>query len=100
MGGGGRFPYPKDVWSPAGGWWSNPRHWKRNTVIATVGMLALAVPVFMLSARLERRPMAPWRPAPSQRWSYYTKEDDPQYEEKVKEWAEKKNAPKADKLHH
>jgi hypothetical protein len=33
MGGGRRFEYPKHVWSPAGGWWANPTHWKRNTAI-------------------------------------------------------------------
>lgn len=36
MGGGRRFPYPKYVWSPAGGWWANPAHWKRNTAIFAV----------------------------------------------------------------
>jgi hypothetical protein len=33
MGGGRQFLYPKWVWSPAGGWWANPTHWKRNTII-------------------------------------------------------------------
>ncbi len=31
MGGGRRFPYPKHVWTPFGGWWPNPENWKRNT---------------------------------------------------------------------
>ncbi|KAJ7761069.1 hypothetical protein B0H16DRAFT_1531754 [Mycena metata] len=38
MGGGGRYPYPKHVWSPAGGWWSQPANWKMNTFIASCGM--------------------------------------------------------------
>ncbi|KAJ7121289.1 hypothetical protein C8R43DRAFT_1136545 [Mycena crocata] len=37
-GGGGRYPYPKHVWSPAGGWWSQPANWKMNTFIASCGM--------------------------------------------------------------
>ncbi|KAL5486705.1 hypothetical protein EMCRGX_G019221 [Ephydatia muelleri] len=36
MGGVRRFEYPKYVWSPAGGWWCNPRQWKKNTLWAFV----------------------------------------------------------------
>ncbi|KAJ7782309.1 hypothetical protein DFH07DRAFT_790110 [Mycena maculata] len=38
MGGGGRYPYPKHVWSPAGGWWSQPANWKMNTFILSCGI--------------------------------------------------------------
>ncbi|KAJ6625773.1 hypothetical protein B0H10DRAFT_2000587 [Mycena sp. CBHHK59/15] len=38
MGGGGRYPYPKFVWSPAGGWWAQPANWKMNTFIICCGM--------------------------------------------------------------
>ncbi|KAJ7933758.1 hypothetical protein B0H13DRAFT_2306182 [Mycena leptocephala] len=38
MGGGARYPYPKHVWSPAGGWWSQPSNWKMNTFIVCCGM--------------------------------------------------------------
>ncbi|KAJ7451810.1 hypothetical protein B0H11DRAFT_310046 [Mycena galericulata] len=38
MGGGGRYPYPKFVWSPAGGWWSQPANWKMNTFIMSCGI--------------------------------------------------------------
>eukprot|EP00462_Mataza_sp_D1_P004572 CAMPEP_0175115686 /NCGR_PEP_ID=MMETSP0086_2-20121207/17744_1 /TAXON_ID=136419 /ORGANISM="Unknown Unknown, Strain D1" /LENGTH=107 /DNA_ID=CAMNT_0016395863 /DNA_START=27 /DNA_END=350 /DNA_ORIENTATION=+ len=31
MGGGGRYPYPKHVWSPAGGWWCHPKQWRQST---------------------------------------------------------------------
>lgn len=70
MGGGhgdhaGRF---KDVWSPSGGWWPDPKYWRRNTAIA-FGVLGLVmVPVFLKSAELEERPIPPIRPIPSQRW--------------------------------
>jgi hypothetical protein len=33
MGGGRRFEYPKWVWSPSGGWWAEPVHWKRNSIV-------------------------------------------------------------------
>jgi hypothetical protein len=55
MGGGAHFPYPKTVWSPAGGWWANPVHWKRNTGIAAVTIAALCVPIFVYSANREVR---------------------------------------------
>lgn len=38
--GGGLYRYPKDVWSPTGGWWPQPRHWLRNTAIAGLGLFA------------------------------------------------------------
>ena len=38
MGGGGKFPYPKWVFSPAGGWWHNPRRWRRNTIMVGLGL--------------------------------------------------------------
>ena len=42
MGGGRRFEYPKWVWSPAGGWWANPVHWRRNSVLYLVGASMVA----------------------------------------------------------
>lgn len=33
MGGGRKFPYPKYVWSPYGGWWPTPKNWQRNTAM-------------------------------------------------------------------
>lgn len=42
MGGGRRFPFPKHVWSPAGGWWASPENWKRNTAILFVVNFTLA----------------------------------------------------------
>jgi hypothetical protein len=33
------------VWSPAGGWWYNPRHWARNSLAvgATAGIIGLSI---------------------------------------------------------
>eukprot|EP00048_Salpingoeca_helianthica_P015055 m.224825 g.224825 ORF g.224825 m.224825 type:complete len:85 (-) comp16550_c0_seq1:78-332(-) len=78
MGGGERFDYPKYVWSPAGGWWCNPTHWKRNTVLLTGGVLLSCIPIFYLSAGLERRPQPPINgPIFSQRFATHAAEDDP-----------------------
>ncbi|KAK9844166.1 hypothetical protein WJX81_006677 [Elliptochloris bilobata] len=69
MGGGDQFgDYPRGVWSPAGGWYADPKHWRRNTVLAFAAMFAIAVPVFFLSASREQRHQYPVRPIPSQRW--------------------------------
>mmetsp|Transcript_25416 Transcript_25416/g.37476 ORF Transcript_25416/g.37476 Transcript_25416/m.37476 type:complete len:81 (-) Transcript_25416:123-365(-) len=37
MGGGRRFPFPKYVWTPYGGWWADPKNWKRNTAFVMIG---------------------------------------------------------------
>ncbi|KAK7464739.1 hypothetical protein VKT23_005945 [Stygiomarasmius scandens] len=42
MGGGAQYPYPKTVWSPAGGWWVRPSNWKTNTAVFS-GFIALTV---------------------------------------------------------
>ncbi|KAL0036629.1 hypothetical protein WJX79_003360 [Trebouxia sp. C0005] len=69
-GGGGdsHASYPKGVWSPAGGWWADPKHWRRNTALAFGALLVITVPIFRLSAKLEQRPVPPTRPIPSQKW--------------------------------
>lgn len=48
-----KFDYPKYVWSPAGGWWCNPRNWKRNTAIAFGVIFAMCIPVHYISWSLE-----------------------------------------------
>ncbi|KIO01561.1 hypothetical protein M404DRAFT_149873, partial [Pisolithus tinctorius Marx 270] len=53
QGGGARYPYPKQVWSPAGGWWSRPASWKTNTAITFAGILAVAYGVWTVSAERE-----------------------------------------------
>ncbi|KAG2351892.1 hypothetical protein BDR07DRAFT_1440948 [Suillus spraguei] len=63
MGGGARYPYPKHVWSPAGGWWGP------NTVITFAGMFAIAYGVWSVSADREIRHIEPNRPIPSMMWA-------------------------------
>ncbi|KAI0791485.1 hypothetical protein BC629DRAFT_365268 [Irpex lacteus] len=69
MGGGARYPYPKEVWSPAGGWWTRPSNWKTNTAVAAAGIAALAYATWTVSAEHEVRLAEPIRPIPSQRWA-------------------------------
>ncbi|ELR18194.1 uncharacterized protein ACA1_369260 [Acanthamoeba castellanii str. Neff] len=85
MGGGPRFPFPKWVWSPAGGWWcENPPNAQRNLRIVLGLNFAIAGAVFFISAANERRLLShPTIPVPSQRWSAWTKVDDPDYKRKL-----------------
>lgn len=41
------------VWSMAGGPNCRPKHWKRNTAIAMVGVFLICIPIAMKSAELE-----------------------------------------------
>ena len=77
MGGTPPFPYPKKVWSPAGGWWPSPAGWESSTALVALGIFSACVPVFIYSSNRERRPQAPaWR-IPSQSWCKHAQEDDP-----------------------
>lgn len=67
MGGGPRFPYPKEVWSPSGGWWPYPKNWRTNTVVAFGLLGLLSAPIFIISeSKTERahppKVRIPWRP--------------------------------------
>ncbi|KAM0438832.1 hypothetical protein ACHAPT_001593 [Fusarium lateritium] len=63
MGGGGKVPYPKHVWSPAGGWYAQPANWRANTLIAGVVMAGIVAVTWKFSAERET-----WahRPEPGQ----------------------------------
>ena len=72
-----KFAYPKQVWSPAGGWWVEPAQWQRNTMYAGAAMGGAVACIWIFSARNERRPMPPVRHIPSQYWSKHAADDDP-----------------------
>ncbi|KAL2839148.1 hypothetical protein BJX68DRAFT_272270 [Aspergillus pseudodeflectus] len=59
MGGGGKIPYPKEVWSPAGGWYARPANWKANTAIIGAAMVGIIAAVWSLSAEREYRDKMP-----------------------------------------
>ena len=51
--------YPKEVWSPAGGWYGQPANWKGNTAIIGACVLGIAAVTFSLSAEREHRDRMP-----------------------------------------
>lgn len=71
MGGGPKVPYPKHVWSPAGGWYAQPSNWKANTAIFGAVVLGLTALTWKLSADREFRHKMPepGRFYPSRNWS-------------------------------
>ncbi|KAI5477662.1 hypothetical protein MNV49_006048 [Pseudohyphozyma bogoriensis] len=69
FGGGAQYPYPKEVWSPAGGWWTRPANWKSSTVYAGLSVAFLTWGVWKFSADREWRHVAPTKPIPSMMWA-------------------------------
>ncbi|RVD89749.1 uncharacterized protein DFL_000742 [Arthrobotrys flagrans] len=71
MGGGGKIPYPKHVWSPAGGWYGQPKNWRANTLTMGALVLGICTMVFHTSSRIEHRELMPekGRFFPSRWWS-------------------------------
>ncbi|EIN14631.1 hypothetical protein PUNSTDRAFT_81119 [Punctularia strigosozonata HHB-11173 SS5] len=69
MGGGARYPYPKHVWSPAGGWWARPSNWKTNTAITAGGIAAIVLATWNISKDKEWRDVEPSKPIPSMNWT-------------------------------
>ena len=77
MGAGPQMPYPKWVWTPAGGWYCHPPNWKRNTALVALGWVVVLGFTFRISANNERRLHPPDRFIPSQMWCKHAVEDDP-----------------------
>ncbi|KAI0030142.1 hypothetical protein K488DRAFT_88035 [Vararia minispora EC-137] len=74
-GGGARFPYPKDVWSPAGGWWSQPKAWKFNTAVLFGGILVTTLGIAVVSWDREKRYVMPNRWIPSMMFERQFRQD-------------------------
>lgn len=55
MGGVPRYPYPQNVWTPAGGWWHQSKYWKRNTIVAVFAIGALLTPIGLYSSERVQR---------------------------------------------
>ncbi|OAV97439.1 hypothetical protein PTTG_26053 [Puccinia triticina 1-1 BBBD Race 1] len=97
MGGGAQYPYPKEVWSPSGGWWTRPTNWRSNTAIIIAGSTLVFYSVFKLSAHREQRMQAPNRWIPSMLWAREFKEGIVGIRNEDEEWP--KGAP-VEKGHH
>ncbi|RMZ18811.1 hypothetical protein D0859_17202 [Hortaea werneckii] len=69
--GGGKVPYPKHVWSPAGGWYAQPANWKQNTAVMGAVVVGICLMVGSVSADREHRDKMPDpdRFFPSRYWS-------------------------------
>ncbi|CAI7673922.1 hypothetical protein N7533_009576 [Penicillium manginii] len=80
MGGGGKIPYPKEVWSPAGGWYAQPGNWRANTAIMGAFVVGIAAIAFSISADREHRDKMPepGRFFPSRYWSREIREHEKQ----------------------
>ena len=86
------FPYPKWVWSPAGGFWCNPPNWKRNTAIVAAVWGAALYFTFKWSSANERCYLPPVDyPIPSQFWRKHAVEDDPRLKDMG--WEQATNTP-------
>ena len=57
------------VWTTYGGWFADPRAWRRNTALGFVGLFGLGLVTFNYSRAREKRPVYPAHAIPSQRWS-------------------------------
>ena len=51
--------YPKHVWSPAGGWYAQPKNWKANTAILSAVAFSIVAVTWKFSADHEERPRMP-----------------------------------------
>jgi len=51
--------YPKHVWSPAGGWYSQPSNWKANTAVFGMVIVGVTAMMWKLSAEREVRTKFP-----------------------------------------
>ncbi|KAI2606920.1 uncharacterized protein GGS25DRAFT_493800 [Hypoxylon fragiforme] len=76
MGGGSKVPYPKHVWSPAGGWYTQPSNWKFNTAIFMGVIVGISALTWKLSAEREFRYKMPepGRFYPSRNWTKQIRE--------------------------
>ncbi|KAI1210900.1 uncharacterized protein F4807DRAFT_459127 [Annulohypoxylon truncatum] len=64
------------VWSPSGGWYTQPSNWKANTAVFAGVVVALTAALWKLSAEREVRHKMPeeGRFFPSRYWSKQIKE--------------------------
>jgi len=67
MGGGGFDT--SQVWTSYGGWFADPKHWRRNTAVGFGIVFVASAYVFNVSRKLEKRPIYPHHRIPSQSWA-------------------------------
>ena len=57
------------VWTSYGGWFADPKHWRRNTAVGFGIVFVVSAYVFNVSRKLEKRPIYPHHRIPSQSWA-------------------------------
>ena len=65
---GGGFD-TSQVWTTYGGWFPDPKRWRRNTAVAFLIAIGSSAIVFDASRKMERRPKFPEHAIPSQMWA-------------------------------
>ena len=65
------------VWSPAGGWFADPKHWRRNTLMGLAFVGVAGAVIFDYSRKVEVRTMPPTRRIPRQAWCENVPEGSP-----------------------
>ena len=60
--------YPKHVWSPAGGWYAQPKNWRANTAIMLGVVVGITAMAWSVSAEKEHRYKMPEVRQPSMDW--------------------------------
>ncbi|WZN60126.1 hypothetical protein HKI87_02g16540 [Chloropicon roscoffensis] len=61
--------FPKDVWTPSGGWYADPRGWRKNTAFAFGAVALVCIPLWMKSVSMEKRHRQPTHWIPSMLWT-------------------------------
>ena len=63
--------YPKHVWSPAGGWYAQPKNWRANTAIMLGVVVGITAMAWSVSAEREHRYKMPEVCLPNVDWEDY-----------------------------
>ncbi|KAF5826412.1 hypothetical protein DUNSADRAFT_3235 [Dunaliella salina] len=63
------FHYAREVWYPHGGFYPDPKHWRRNTLLTLGGCGLILYSAFQWSKTHEERPRAPKIWIPSLMWN-------------------------------
>ena len=65
---GGGFD-TSQIWTSYGGWFADPKHWRRNTAVGFGIVFVASAYVFNVSRKMEQRPQQPHHRIPSQSWA-------------------------------
>ncbi|KAI3659929.1 hypothetical protein MP638_004956 [Amoeboaphelidium occidentale] len=82
---GPRYNYPKWVWSPTGGWWADPKYWRRNLAgVVSAFLIPGTLFSFWVSSQYEEYHRPPQRFYLSMLYAKQFQEGGKYYEEAMK----------------